>query len=569
MDLSARIDALPSAGPERARALFDLYWDWSMHQQPEDATAIGHPGQNGRWSDRSPEGAQRRREDLETIARAADGIEATELAPADALNAEVLSRQLEIKTQGNRFRDEYLGIGTMSGPQTLVPRVLGITPVATDEGREDFLTRLSAIPALLEGMRRTLDSGIDAGIVVPRAVLAGVPEQVAAQSTDDPDASPLLEALRGLGPEGDDARARAATILRDEVAPAFAAFGAFLSDTYVPAARETIALSDLPDGADWYAHRIRLYTTTDLSAQQIHDIGVSEVERISSEMEKVAVDAGFAGDLAGFRAHLRDADEFYFTDAEALLASYRDIAKRIDPALPRLFGVLPRQPYGVEPVPSYMEERTPTAYYMPGAREAGRAGNFYANTFALRSRPRWEMEALTLHEAVPGHHLQIALAQEIEGMPDFRRFGGFTAYIEGWGLYSEDLGDELGFYTEPASRYGKLAYEMWRAGRLVVDTGMHALGWSRQQAIDFLIEHTGKASHDIVVEVDRYIGWPGQALAYKIGELKLKELRARAKKVLGARFDIRAFHDGVLGGGALPLDVLERLIDAWIEEAQR
>jgi uncharacterized protein (DUF885 family) len=282
-------------------------------------------------------------------------------------------------------------------------------------------------------------------------------------------------------------------------------------------------------------------------------------------MDRVRASTGFTGDFSAFMDFLRTDDRFFFADAGSLVAAYRDIAKRADPELARLFGHLPRLPYGVRPVPAYAERSQTTAYYEPGSPAAGRPGYFYANTYDLRSRPRWEMEALTLHEAVPGHHLQLALAQELEGVPEFRKHGFHTAYIEGWGLYAESLGTEMGFYTDPYSRFGQLTYEVWRAIRLVVDTGMHALGWAREEAIRYFEQNAGKAAHDIVVEIDRYIVWPGQALAYKIGELKIKELRAAAAAALGGRFDVRGFHDEVLGGGALPLDILEARIQAWIE----
>jgi uncharacterized protein (DUF885 family) len=324
-------------------------------------------------------------------------------------------------------------------------------------------------------------------------------------------------------------------------------------------------MRDLPDGEAWYAFSVRQMTTTALGAEEIHRIGLAEVRRIRSEMDAVVARTGFAGPFQEFVDFLRTDDRFFFESADALLVAYRDICKRVDPELTRLFATLPRLPYGVVPVPSYAEKSQTTAYYEPGSPSAGRPGRFFANTYDLRARPKWEMEALALHEAVPGHHLQIALAQELPDMPDFRRHGFYTAYIEGWGLYAESLGSEMGMYADPYAKFGQLTYEMWRAIRLVVDTGMHALGWTRQRAIDFFTDNAGKAEHDIVVEVDRYIVWPAQALAYKIGELKIKELRARAAAALGERFDLRRFHDVVLGAGALPLDVLGARVEGWIE----
>lgn len=290
------------------------------------------------------------------------------------------------------------------------------------------------------------------------------------------------------------------------------------------------------------------------------------MKRIRAGMESVKAEAGFEGSLEEFFDFLRTDPQFFYTEGQDLLMGYRDIAKRVDAELPKLFGHLPRLPYGVSPVPAYAEKSQTTAYYQPGSVEGGRSGTFFANTYDLPSRPKWEMEALTLHEAVPGHHFQIAIAQELDELPWFRRYGGYTAYVEGWGLYAESLGEEMGFYQDPYFKFGQLTYEMWRAIRLVVDTGMHSLGWSRQQAIDFFVENAGKAEHDIVVEVDRYIVWPGQALAYKIGELKIMELKAMAQAELGESFDIRGFHDKLLGNGALPLNVLETHMNEWVAE---
>jgi len=321
-------------------------------------------------------------------------------------------------------------------------------------------------------------------------------------------------------------------------------------------------MSDLPDGKAWYAFNVRTVTTTTLAPDQIHELGLSEVKRIRKEMDKVITQTGFKGSFAEFSKFLRADPKFYYTDADSLLQGYRDIAKRADPELARLFGKLPRLPYGVKAVPAYAEKSQTTAYYQPGSPKAGRPGWFYANTYALNTRPKWEMEALTMHEAVPGHHLQISLAQEMEDAPDFRKHGGYTAFVEGWGLYSESLGTEMGFYKDPYMKFGQLTYEIWRAIRLVVDTGMHSRGWSRQKAIDYFMEN-------VTVEVDRYIVWPGQALAYKIGELKYKELRAYASKELGDKFDVRQFHDQVLGNGALPMDVLELRLKEWVSNKKK
>jgi uncharacterized protein (DUF885 family) len=348
------------------------------------------------------------------------------------------------------------------------------------------------------------------------------------------------------------------------VRPAFERLHRFVADSYLPRARETVGMGALPDGQAWYAFRARSFTTTDLTPQQIHELGRSEVARIRAAMDSVIASVGFKGSFADFVNFLRTDPQFFHPDSATLIRSTRELMKRVDPELIKVFGKLPRTPYGVVPIPAYAAKSQTTAYYEPGSYKAGRPGNYFVNWYDLKSRPTWEMEALSLHEAVPGHHLQIALADELENVPEFRKYTFVTAFVEGWGLYSESLGPELGMYRDPYSKFGQLTYEMWRAVRLVIDTGIHALGWSREQAIDYFKANAAKAEHDIVVEVDRYIVNPGQALAYKIGELKLKELRAYAATELGDRFDVRAFHDQVLGYGPIPLDVLDRETRAWV-----
>jgi uncharacterized protein (DUF885 family) len=411
-------------------------------------------------------------------------------------------------------------------------------------------------------------------VTPPRITLRDVPEQVLNVITDDPMNSPLLhrftEFPTTIPPaEQEVLRNRAIELYRTQVVPAFRQLHEFLVKKYLPATRESIAVSAMPDGQSWYAYRVRRSTTTDMTPAEIHQLGLQEVKRIRAEMENVMRSTGFTGTFAEFTKFLQTDPQFFFTNPEDLIAAYRNIAKRADPELIKLFGRLPRTPYGVIPVPAYAEKSQTTAYYNSGSEQAGRPGYFYANTYDLASRPKWEMEALTLHEAVPGHHLQISLAQEMEDVPEFRKDAGYTAFVEGWGLYAESLGEEMGFYTDPYSKFGQLTYEMWRAIRLVVDTGIHSMGWTREQAIAFFKENSSKTDHDITVEVDRYIVWPGQALAYKIGELKIRELRTYATEALGDKFNIREFHDEVLRHGALPLDVLEADIRNWVAEKQR
>ena len=442
-------------------------------------------------------------------------------------------------------------------------------PNASVEQLANQVSRLEALPQSIDQSIALMRAGIKAGVTPPRITLRDVPQQIRNQLVDDPAASPLLTGFVNIPQTVDSLqqaalREKAQLVYSERIVPAYERLLAFTENEYLPAARESIAARDLPNGESWYAYNVKMRTTTDLTPEQIHEIGVREVARIHAEMEQVMAETGFKGSFAEFLVFLRTDPQFYYTRAEDLVRGYRDIAKRADPALTRLFGILPRTPYGVIPVPAYAEQSQTTAYYQGGSLKAGRPGYYFVNTYALDTRPRWEMEALTLHEAVPGHHLQISLAQEMDGVPWFRKESSYTAFVEGWGLYAESLGSELGFYQDPYSRFGQLTYEMWRAVRLVVDTGMHHMGWSRQQAIDYFKENAGKQEHDIIVEIDRYIVWPGQALAYKIGELKFKELRAYAEHELGEQFDIRAFHDTVLGAGAVPLNVLEANVHRWV-----
>ncbi len=577
-EIHARLDAIESnqegkSEKERLQAFIDLYFDYAMLEFPEWATSIGYPTGHDRWTDNSFEAMARRDADTARALEVFRTIDREELEGDDRLNLDLILEDLEDDLEGQRFPGEVLAISQMGGVQQNVARMLAIMPATSVKQYEDVLARLSKVPEVVDQTIARLEKGLELGVTPPRVTLREVPQQVKNLLVDEPMESPMLRAFAKFPDDIPAAeRERLAKQAREtftgKVAPAYQKLHAFLTEKYLPGTRESIAMKDLPDGDAWYAFRVKQMTTTDMTPQQIHQLGLSEVARIRAEMDKVIAESGFEGSFEEFTEFLRTDPRFYYTEAEDLLAGYRDISKRADAELPKLFGNLPRLPYGVTPVPDYAAKSQTTAYYERGSLEAGRAGQFFANTYALDTRPKWEMEALTLHEAVPGHHLQIALAQELENLPWFRRYGGETAFVEGWGLYSESLGEEMGFYQDPYSKFGQLTYEIWRAIRLVVDTGMHSLGWSRQQAIDYFTANTGKQEHDIVVEVDRYIVWPGQALAYKIGELKIKELRAMAKEELGEKFSIRGFHDTVLSNGALPLSVLETRVAEWVAEVK-
>jgi len=557
----------------RLHQLFAQQWEYTMREYPEFATSVGYPGQNARWTDNSVEAIARRKRDLNDPLNALRAIDRAKLGPTDQLNYDLFRRNLTDALAESRFPGELMPLTQLDGVQQDVPSTIAKMPAGTVSEYEDILARLRAVPVLVNQTIVLLQRGLTAGITPPRITLRDVPSQAQDLVVEDPLTSPLLTAFTHFPagvPPADQQRLRTAAVAmyRDSVAPAFRKLSAFLRDRYVPGARTTTGIRDLPNGMAWYQVRARASTTTDLTPEQIHALGLAEVKRIRAAMDSVIAASGFKGTFAEFVQFLRTDPRFYWTTPEDLIRGSRELMKRIDPELTRLFGTLPRLPYGVSPIPSYSERSQTTAYYQPGSPLSHRAGTYFVNTYNLPARPRWEMEALSLHEAVPGHHLQIALAQELEGVPEFRRFGGYTAFVEGWGLYSESLGGELGLYTDAYSKFGQLTYEMWRAIRLVIDTGIHTMGWTREQAIDYFKANAAKTEHDITIEVDRYIVWPGQALAYKIGELKIKELRAYAAATLGGRFDVRAFHDQVLGAGAVPLDVLDARIHAWVASVQ-
>jgi uncharacterized protein (DUF885 family) len=562
----------PSEG-EKLHQLINEEWEWKLRDNPGLASEIGDRRYNDRWSDLSAEAIERRRAHQRELVTRIGQIDRSRLTAEDQLNYDLFLYAARLDVEGQRFPSELIQITPMGGIHTLVPSIAQIVPRQTVKDHDDYIARLRAMPQLIDQSIALMRQGLERGIVPPRITLRNVSQVIANQITDDPRTTPVFSLVFTSMPanipavEQERLRASATDAVETAVLPALRKLATFWNEEYYPAARQTTALSDLPDGEAWYEFQVRQMTTTPLTAREIHQIGLSEVARIRAEMESIRSATGFEGSLEEFFTFLRTDPRFFFTEREELVAAYRNIAKQIDPELPKLFGRLPRLPYGVVAVPEYDEKSQTTAYYFPGAASIGRAGYFYANTYDLPSRPKWEMEALTIHEAVPGHHLQIALAQELENVPAFRRdYGGYTAFVEGWGLYSESLGPELGMYRDPYSKFGQLTYEMWRAIRLVVDTGLHAKGWSRQQAIDYFRANAGKSEHDITVEIDRYIVWPGQALAYKIGELTIKRLRAEAERELGDAFDIRGFHDTVLGAGPLPMETLEQRVRGWIAE---
>jgi uncharacterized protein (DUF885 family) len=565
-DLLDARGATPEA--ERLHRLFEASFANAMAESPESATILGVHGHGNRWTDWSPEAVERRRADAHLTLEVLRSVDRDALDAGDALSYDVFEHLSADAVEAAAFPDHLLPLNQLDGVQVDAPFVLAAMPAATTAHLGDHLARLRALPAWVDQTIALLEQGVAAGITAPAVTLREVPAQVLANLADDPIESPLLAGLRNASPglpadERAEALTDATAVFEAEVAPALRRLHDHLVEVYLPAARGTVGLGDLPDGEAWYAHRVRHYTTTDASPAEIHEIGRAEVERIVGEMAAVRDEVGFTGTADEFAEHLRTDARFAFDSPEELLAFYRDVAKRIDATVLRLFRRLPRLPFAVVPVPAEQAPSAPAAFYLPGSLEDARPGQFFANTHDLPARPNWNMESICLHEAVPGHHFQLTLAQELDDLPAFRRHAFVTAYLEGWGLYCESLGGELGMYTDPYQRYGSLDAEVLRAIRLVVDTGIHALGWSRERAIEYFTAHSASSHHEIATEVDRYIVLPGQALAYKTGELKLKELRARASVALGDRFDVRAFHDEVLRHGAVPLGILETLVDRW------
>ena len=561
------------------RAFLADDWKRWMQDYPEWATWVGFPGQNRRWTDKSPAGFEARVKHLRDSVESMSKLHRDALPAGEQLNYGLYLKHLReseesLQYGGAPFAEtaiRWIPVTQMGGIQQDAAQTLALMPHETVSDYDDILARLEALPEVVEQTIALMKEGVKRGYTAPKITMRDVPKQTEDLIPLDPMRSALLQPFQEFPPsiaETDRAQliARAKQIYTSKDLPAFQNFHEYLVSTYLPACRENIAASELPNGAAAYAFAVRQYTTTQSTPEQIHEIGLSEVKRIRGEMDKVIASIGFKGSFSEFTQFLRTDPRFFYDQPEDLVNGYRIIVKKIDPELAHEFGKLPRLPYGVVPIPDFKAPSETTAYYQSGSMEAGRPGTYFVNTYKLKSRPKWEMEALSLHESVPGHHLQLALAQELEGVPDFRKHTGYTAFVEGWGLYAESLGEELGLYKDPYSKFGQLTYEMWRAVRLVVDTGMHSMGWTRQQAIDFFRENTSKTDQDITVEVDRYIVWPGQALAYKVGQLKIRELRTRSEKALGKEFNVRAFHDSVLEQGSVPLDLLEVHVDSWLKQ---
>jgi len=556
---------------EQFAALVEEIWQFSLREDPLFATSTGDHRYNDMLQTVSPEDSARRNQADEFFFERLEAIPREQLSVADRISYDILRRQLHDSLAEFKFGSHLTPITQRSGFHIEFPELYKNVPLDTTKDYDNYAARLTAFGAHTDGNIALMRAGLRSQQVLPAIVLEGWEKAVDAQIVDSPEQSLLFDPCQQFPttvPQSEHQRLRAeiTAALSESVVPAYRRFRKFLAEEYVPQARGSISASALPGGREFYRHRVRHFTTLEISPEEVHQLGLAEVKRIRGEMDGIIRRVEFTGDFSEFTKFLREDPQFYADHEQGLLNVVAFALKKMDGELPKLFGNLPRMPYGLEPVPDYVAPRTTAAYYQRPRGDGTKAGIFFMNTYNLKSRPLYTVEALSLHEAVPGHHLQIALQQEIDNLPRFRRYGGFTVFVEGWALYAERLGLEAGFYEDPYSDFGRLTMEIWRACRLVVDTGIHYFGWSREKAISFLRDNSAMSEHNIRAEVDRYISWPGQALAYKIGELKIRELRAQAEEELGERFDIRGFHDMLLGSGAVPLDVLEANVAAWIAE---
>lgn len=545
-----------------AEEISQRYFQYYLSESPENALFIGYPSTEALWTDYSPEGFARREAKLKEFLVELEILRTQTLQPQEKLECDLIEWVVKDALIEFSLGNQYLLLNQLNGIHLAIGDTLAISSVSTEEEVKACLDRLAAIPQLIDQVIALSREGMSKNIVPAKLSVKEVPSQIMQLMPQDPRESYYFAIFSNLNDPSNEEKAF--QIMQESVYPALERLYDFTANEYLPSCRDEIGWSALPNGKKWYQHCIKTHTTTSLTPGEIHMIGLSEVARIRGAMRDIITEVGFEGTEEQFFEYLRTEPSFYFSEKEDVLQGYRDILAAIEVRLPVIFGVLPKLPCTVLAVPAHSEQVAPAAYYMPGSI-TGRKGQFFTNTYDLKSNPKWEMDALALHEALPGHHLQITIVLENENLSPFRKTVFFTSYCEGWALYAEGLGKELGVYKDPYSRFGRLVCESMRAVRLVVDTGLHAFGWTRQEAIDYMLENTSLSPHAATAEIDRYITWPGQALAYKIGELKILELRHRAEEVLGDQFDIRAFHDFILLPGMLPLSILEEQYQEWLE----
>lgn len=552
--------------------LMESEWAKIISDNPVYASSMGDLRFNRDWSDNSVSGIIQDYQHDQLVLDQLNAMDLNGLDELNRINYKLFKKQYENSVESFDYQTYLMPFSHRGGIQ-LEHETVNILPLRNAGHYDDWIARLSKLEVLVDAEIEKARMGIETGTVPPRFLMQKVFEQIKLQAYVSPETSPFYRAFESMDRSIDAGevlaiQARAKEVIKNQVIPAYLKLHQFFEDEYLAACRTSIGIKDINNGKQYYEFLARKFTTTSLTPQEIHNIGLSEVARIKAEMEEVIQEVNWQGTFKGFLDDLRSNPKFYYETSEELFEAYLATSKRIDPELVSLFKVLPSMPYGLKPIPIESAPDTTTAYYQRPAADGSRAGYYYVNLYRPEVRPKYEIEVLSVHEAVPGHHLQIALAMELD-LPNFRKYGGVTAFVEGWGLYSESLGYDLGLYQDPYSRFGQLTYDMWRAIRLVVDTGMHYFDWSRQDAINYFLDNSAKTKQDVMNEVDRYINWPGQALAYKIGQLKIQELKDRAKVELGANFDIKDFHHEVLKRGALPLDILEQYIDQWILEVKK
>ena len=569
----AASQALTATTAAELDTLYAEYWEESLKLNPINATFIG----DKRYNDQLPNffSADYRKQTGEFNRRwlqRLQGLDVSKVEGQARLSHEILVESLQEQIAGEAFPDWQQPINQFfSVPNYIVMLGSGSSaqPFKTVKDYDDWLARAGKVPALFEQAIANMREGVQAGVVQPRLLMQKVLPQLDGVVSDDPQKTPFWGPISNLPADFSDADKKRLTeaytaMINQQLVPAFRGLRTYLADEYIPVARETHGLGALPNGAEWYAHLAKSTTTTSLTPAEIHQIGLDEVARLRTELEQLKTEVGFEGDLKSFFKYMSTDPKFTFKSEDAILKDYRDLEAKVNQKVPELFSLMPKAAFEIRPVEAFRAASEAAGSYMSPSEDGTRPGIFYLNTYDLPARKSWARDSLYLHEAIPGHHFQLALQQELEGVPAFRRFGGQTAYIEGWGLYAESLGKELGVYADPYQRFGQLSAEIWRAIRLVVDTGLHSKGWTREQVLEYMHDNSGLSETDAIAEAERYMAIPGQALAYKIGQLKITELRNKAQQELGDKFDIREFHAQVLGDGSLPLAVLETKIDRWI-----
>ena len=557
----------PSQDQIDFKNLLDEDWEHTLQENPYFASLLGDLRFNNKVSSNSSEkfksDANYERAFLDKL----DKIKLSNLNDSDQLNYRLIKTSTEISFEGRNFPRYYMALNQRGGVQDYYSYGDRLN-FSNKTDYEDWFERIKGfnenVKNSLINNREGLEMGYTQPKLVTRAVVSQIESLLASSMEDHPYYKIFLSANEIIGDEeASEIQSRVKDFIKNELNPSYRKLMTFLKNVYLPNSRNSVGISDVPDGKAWYEYLVKYHTTTDLTPDEIHEIGLKEVARIRSEMEDIIALVEWEGDFNSFLRFLRTDPQFYYETGEELLDAYRAMSKKIDAFMPSLFNKLPRAPYGVIPIPMESAPYTTTAYY--NAPSKGRPGYYYANLYKPETRPKYEIPVLSVHEAVPGHHHQIALAQELENVPKFRNHLSFTSFVEGWGLYSEQLGENMGLYDDPYDKFGQLTYDMWRAIRLVVDTGMHYKGWSREEAVELFLQNTAKTPQDINNEVDRYIAWPGQALAYKIGQLKIMELRDKAKEELGEKFDLKDYHDFILSFGSIPMNILEEKVNEFIE----